>query len=58
MKKFKVVPAAHHASYIVDAHDIAFNKSPADTVALVDDKGNVVAVISIKNVAAVYRADS
>ena len=56
MKTFKVVPAAYHASYAVEAEDIVLGKTPVGTAALVDDKGHIVAVVSLTNVAAVFEA--
>ena len=55
MKTFKVVPAAYLCSYSVEAEAITWGKTPGGTVALVDEKGNIVAVISLDNVAAVYQ---
>ena len=57
MKTFKVVPAAYLCSYSVEAEAITWGKTPSGTVALVDEKGNIVAVIQLSNVAAVYQAE-
>jgi hypothetical protein len=55
MKTFKVVPAAYLAACNIEAESIVFGKTPNGTVALVDDKGSIVAVIQLENVAAVFQ---